>query len=459
MVDFCNSSGRWISILILSTILAPGAFAERTHLKPGMNFFTPQQDVELGKKVSQDAEKKLPMLDDRKVDDYLTRLGDRLASRAPGGDKYTWQFKAINDPNINAFALPGGFLFVNRGTIEAADNEAELAGVIGHEIGHVVLRHGTNQASKAELWQGGASLMGGILGNSVGGLLTKYGTSFAVGSVLLKYSREAERQADLMGTQIMFDCNYDPRLLAQFFEKLQTKGQGTDFFSDHPNPDRRMQSIEAEVDRLGRHPGNYVNDSAEFHSIRTYVKSLPPPPKTPANGTETPQNAGGQKPPSPAGSYRSYQENGFSVNYPEDWRAYGKDQSLTIAPDTGIVQNGQDSAVARGVAKAVFTPQARSHRNTALEDGTDQLIQSLQGSNPSMKVIGERSVIRVSGEQALSTLLSNDSPLGGHETDWLVTILRPEGLVYLVFVAPEKEFGEYKRSFDGILSSVRFTGQ
>ncbi len=450
------SFARRTCVLIVFLMLAAGAFADRTHLKPGMNFFTPQQDIELGKKVSLDAEKKLPMLKDKKVDDYLTRLGNKLASRAPG-EKYPWQFKAVNDESINAFALPGGYLYVNRGTIEAADNEAELAGVIGHEIGHVVLRHGTNQASKAELWQGGASLVSGILGNSVAGVLTKYGTSFAVGSVLLKYSRDAERQADLMGTQIMFDCNYDPRMLAQFFQKLETKGRGTDFFSDHPNPDRRMQSIEAEVDRLGGYSGSYVNDSAEFHTIQNYVKTLPPPPKTPAAATQQP--AGGQPPTQPSTRYQSYQGGGLNVHYPDNWTAYGKDQALTIAPDGGIVQSGQNSAVAYGVIKEVFSAKQRSHKNSDLEDATDQLIQNLVGSNPALKSSGQQSKIRVDGNQALSTRLVNDSPLGGKETDWLVTVLRPEGLVYFVFVAPEKEFSNYQHVFEDMLNSVQFSGQ
>ncbi|HYK89590.1 MAG TPA: M48 family metalloprotease, partial [Acidobacteriota bacterium] len=373
------------------------------------------------------------------------------------GPKYTWQFKAVNDASINAFGLPGGFLYVNCGTIEAADNEAELAGVIGHEIGHVVLRHGTNQASKAELWQGGASLVGGVLGNSVGGLLTKYGTSFAVGSILLKYSRDAERQADLMGTQILFDCNYDPRMLAQFFEKLQSKGGGTDFFSDHPNPDKRMQSIETEVDRIGRHTGDYVNDSTEFHTIQQRVRSMPPPPKTPAAGTQQ-QTSGGPKPQLPSGRYQNYEAGGLSFRYPDNWKVYGKEQSLTVAPDVGIVQSGQGSAVAYGMIRDVFAPTVRSHSNSDLEDATEQLIQNLVGSNPSMKVAGDRRKIRVGGQEALSTMLNNDSPLGGRETDWLLTVLRPEGLVYLVFVAPEKEFADYRRTFEEMLNSLRFTG-
>ena len=251
-------------MLLLSFVSAPFAFAQRTRLKPGMNFFSPQEDVELGRQVSQDAEKKIVMLNNRRVDDYLDRLGKRLAAVAPG-EKYPYQFKCVNDASINAFALPGGFLYVNRGTIEAADNEAELAGVIGHEIGHVALRHGTNQASKSYLAQAPLAILGTFMGNnSVAAILAQVGTSFAASSILLKYSRDDERQSDLMGAQILYDASYDPRYVAQFFEKLDSKGRGSDFFSSHPNPDNRIQNINTEIRRLGSIPDNAVNDTTRI---------------------------------------------------------------------------------------------------------------------------------------------------------------------------------------------------
>src|SRR5262245_61915986 len=137
----------------LALALTLSAFADnRTSLKPGWNLFSPEQDVEVGRQTAQEAERQLPMLRDAQAQAYIDALGKRLASKAPG-EKYPYQFKIVDDKNINAFALPGGFVYVNRGTIEAADNEAQLAGVIAHEIGHVALRHGTNQVSKAYIAQ------------------------------------------------------------------------------------------------------------------------------------------------------------------------------------------------------------------------------------------------------------------------------------------------------------------
>lgn len=281
---------RLAGVLAMLVLLAPGALAERTRLKPGMNLFTPQQDIEVGREVEKQAESKLQMLNDKRVDDYLDRLGHRLATKAPG-EKYPYQFKAVNDMSINAFALPGGFLFVNRGTIEAADNEAQLSGVIGHEIGHVALRHGTNQMTKASFVQLLGSGIGAMTGSSAtASLLTRLGVSFGANSLLLKYSRDAERQADIVGTQILYDNAYDPRAMAQFFEKLEkdSKSRPIQFLSDHPNPENRVSAVNMEIARMGGHLANYRTDSPEFHEIQSCVRTLPRPLKPAAAANAKP---------------------------------------------------------------------------------------------------------------------------------------------------------------------------
>src|SRR5690242_14893729 len=238
----------------LLLVLAPVSLAQRTQLRPGWNLFSPQQDIQVGKQAAIDAEKQLPMCNDPKVDAYLTKLGMKLVAHLnTRGVQYPWEFHCVNDKAINAFALPGGYVFVNRGAIEAADNESQLAAVMAHELSHVLLRHGTNQATKAEAAEGFLGIAGGIFGGSTGGaVLTKLG-AFAAGGVLLRYSRTAESQADVMGTQVLYDSGYDPRAMAQFFEKLEaeTKGKNPpEFFSDHPNPEHRVERVDEEIDRL-----------------------------------------------------------------------------------------------------------------------------------------------------------------------------------------------------------------
>src|SRR5438445_2556290 len=157
-------------VVAVVLMLAPVAWAERTQLKPGWNLFSPEQDAQLGRQVSRDAERQVPMLNDARVDAYLNSLGRRLAANAPY-HYFQYQFKCVNDRAINAFALPGGFVYINRGAIEAADNEAQLAGVMAHELSHVALRHGTNQATKAQAAEGFLGIASGIFGSSTGGAL------------------------------------------------------------------------------------------------------------------------------------------------------------------------------------------------------------------------------------------------------------------------------------------------
>src|SRR6201984_1074658 len=132
----------------------------RTKLKPGFNLFSPQQDIEMGRQSAQQAERQLQIVNDRDPATYINTLGQQLAAHAPNNEMYPFQFKIINDTAINAFALPGGFIYVNRGAIEAADNESQIAGVMAHEIGHVVLRHGTHQISRAYVAQAPLAVLG-----------------------------------------------------------------------------------------------------------------------------------------------------------------------------------------------------------------------------------------------------------------------------------------------------------
>src|SRR5262245_49912535 len=137
-------------ILVVLLVCSTAVLAERTKLRPGTNSYTPQQDVEIGREVAKEAERELALIDNISASNYISRLGQTLVAKSPNEYKFPFYFKIVDDKSINAFALPGGPIYVHRGAIEAADNEAQIAGVMAHEIGHIVLRHGTNQATKAE---------------------------------------------------------------------------------------------------------------------------------------------------------------------------------------------------------------------------------------------------------------------------------------------------------------------
>src|ERR1700733_7324530 len=300
------------------TLGAPALWAQRTQLKPPWNMYSPQTDVQIGRKNAQLLEQRLPLCKDPKVDEYLTKLGMRLVSKLPTrGIQYPWEFHCVNDKSINAFALPGGFVFVNRGAIEVSDSEAQLAAVMGHELSHVALRHGTAQASKGQLARGAAGIFGGLFGGSTGGDLLTEGVALGAGGLLLRYSRGDETQADVMGTQIIYDAGYDPRAMAQFFEKLQSETAGKNppqFLSDHPNPDHRVERVDEEIDKLGGPPANAKRDSAEFEAIKREVLALPVVKKiVPVTA------AGGATPPPASRHFSEYQGHSFTLKYPDNW--------------------------------------------------------------------------------------------------------------------------------------------
>jgi predicted Zn-dependent protease len=182
----------------------------------------------------------------------------------------------ITDPSINAFALPGGPMFIHSGLLQAVDNEAELAGVMGHEMSHVILRHGTNQASKQNLIQLPAVLAGTALkSGSMLGQLTQLGIGLGANSVLLKFSRNAESQADALGSRLMAEAGYNPIEMAHFFEKLGAGGglRAPQFFSDHPNPENREQAIMAEISGLP--PRSYGYDTGDFTRAKQTLGTQP----------------------------------------------------------------------------------------------------------------------------------------------------------------------------------------
>jgi beta-barrel assembly-enhancing protease len=444
--------------IILALILALGISVHadsRTQLKPEWNLFSPDQDVEMGKQVAKDAERQLSVIRNGSIASYIDSLGRQLASRAPG-QKYPYQFKVVNDRAINAFALPGGFIYVNRGAIEAADNEAQIAGVMAHEISHVVLRHGTNQASKAYLAQAPLSILGGVLGsNSIGSVLAQLGVGFAANSLFLKYSRDAEKQADLMGTQILYDSGYNPTAMVEFFEKIQaeSKGSASEFFSDHPNPENRITNVKQEIVRLGGVP-RAKGDSREFQTVRRELLAMggSPKPNARAAANTRPSDTRSGTPSAPSSRLVTYDGRGMKFRYPENWRPYGQGSVISLAPDGGIVNN----QLAWGMIVETFEPQHDRDGRISLEEATDQLVKELRRTNPNMSLTRRYERIRINGQPALSTQLSNDSPAGGRETDWLVTLLDRDGNVYyIVGVAPSADFNRYDRAFDDVISSFR----
>jgi peptidase M48-like protein len=434
---------------LVALACAPMVCAQRSQLKPPWNIYSPEKDIQAGQQYGHVLQQRLPLCNDPKVDDYLTRLGMKLVSKLPTrGVQYPWEFHCVNSKEINAFALPGGYVFINRGAIEVADNEAQLAAVMAHELSHVALRHGTAQASKAQLAQGAAGIFGGIFGGSAGGALLTQGVALGAGSILLKYSRSDETQADVLGTQTIYDLGYDPRAMAQFFEKLEAETKGKNppqFLSDHPNPGNRIERVNEEIDKLGGPPANARRDTAEFEAIKREVIALPV--------VKAPGPLSVRPPPAPSVNFVEYRSANYQFRAPENWKKYEENGSVTFAPDGGISQNG---ALGYGLIVSVNQMQVDPNDSSALDNATRSFIQGLAKTNPGLGVARDPSRVKLNGRQGLSTYLTNDSPAGGVEADWLITILKPEGLVSFLCVAPKDAFPAYEKTFTTILDSVRF---
>jgi hypothetical protein len=435
----------------------------RIELKPGFNTFTPAQDVELGQEAAKEVEKEFPIVNDSQLNDYISRLGQKLAGYAPG-ERFPYNFHVVQNKDLNAFALPGGPIYIHTAIITSAENESQLAGVLAHEISHVALRHSTNQASKSMLARAPLAILGGLLGSgSLGGTLAQLGIAFGINSAFLKFSRDAERQADQQGAQILYDAGYDPREMARFFETLEkTYGSGgAEFFASHPNPGNRQQDVSRLVPELGP-SRSYSVDNSEFEQMRRRAANLADvQPSSRPGGGSVAAPAETARPGLPSTRMRSLDANWVRIAYPENWEVYGENTSnLTLVPPEGIIQAGSSSlpAVAYGALVSTFEPYADSGRRLTLQAATDQLIRELQRSNPNLRVTGRARAFRhSSGQDVLSVMASGDSPLAGEsEVNWIVTSLRPEGLWYVVFIAPQSEFQSWQPAFQRMLNSVRF---
>ena len=268
-----------ITAAVLVALLSAVMWAQGpTQFRPGFNLFSKEQDVQLGQENAAQVRKQLPVIKDPVLTEYVSRVGKRLMSAREAQESgFPFTFEVVADPSINAFALPGGPMFINTGLLKAVDDEAQLAGVMGHEMSHVILRHGTNQASKSKLIELPALLGSQMAGGSMVGKLAQVGIGLGANSVLLKFSRSAESQADLMGSHLMAESGYDPMEMARFFEKLNGQGgsRTMQFLSDHPNPDNREKAIEEEAHRLPQQ--SYGYQTGQFQRMKQVVGKIKEP--------------------------------------------------------------------------------------------------------------------------------------------------------------------------------------
>jgi hypothetical protein len=459
---------------LIAVAVATGLLTAQERITPSPdNKYTPAQDVQLGREAAAEAEKQLPVMRDDLVTSYIEGIGRRLVDAIPPElrhPEFRYTFKAVNVREINAFALPGGPMYVNRGMIEAAKNEGEIAGVMAHELSHVVLRHGTAQASKAtkyEIGQVAGAILGSIIGGGWGQVISQ-GTQFGVGTAFLRFSREFERQADIEGTHIMAGARYDPRDMAGMFKTIEKQGGsgGPQWLSDHPNPGNRYDYILKEAQLLPVQ--NPIRITREFDQVQAHLKELPRAPTTEeatrAGGRRTRTDTGPNGPigdaptgrvEPPSSRFTTYEEAGvFRVAVPSNWRELQDNDAVTFAPTGGYGSYRGQTVYTHGIQ--IGLTRNESHD---LQTATDELVRSFAQGNPDMGRPSRYERISVDGHASLRTTMSNRNEVTrGPETIQLVTVgLRTGELLYAIGVAPSDEFNNYRGVFNKILGSTRLT--
>jgi predicted Zn-dependent protease len=271
---------KQIALFVIAVALlafAPASAWAQTKVKAPRNFFGVGDDVKYGEEAAREVERQSKPYHDEEVADYVERVGRRVVDNIPEQyrrKQFRYTFHVVEDADANAFALPGGHVYVNSGLVETARSEGELAGVLAHEISHVALRHGTASASKALLAQLGVALLGEIIGGKKGEAI-QLGAYAGASLYLMKFSRDYERQADILGAQIMSGAGYDPREMSSLFRRL--KGEGgrglPQWLSDHPDLEKRALRVDEEAALLPAPSG--VQAVAEFERIRERVRSMP----------------------------------------------------------------------------------------------------------------------------------------------------------------------------------------
>lgn len=447
--------------------------AARVEIQPCKNNFSPEQQIELGQKAAQQVYNEMPVLPESSpVTKYIQALGAKLVREAPG-QKWPYKFQVANVAEINAFALPGGSIFVNLGTIQAAANEAQLAGVMAHEISHVVLQHSVCNAAKQQkvgLIAGIGQIAAGVLLGGQAGQLAAQGIGVTAGLGFLKMSRGAEKEADLLGVGILYDAGYDPRGMSEFFETLQAKygDGGSQFMSDHPNPGNRSEYVNQEVASYVKKP-NYVTTTPEFAKIHSTVEGMRAyTAKELASGAWKRQNpnstVGGSVNQNanvaPAnvdlntgGQWKAFQGAGYSLSIPANWQVYGNQSAAMIAPDGGVAKSADGGA--GNVVYGVLTDQFQPQGATNLQNALNALVNEIARDNPGLSP-GNQAVVRGNGVTGRAIECSNPSANNGAgEREWIAAFDAGNGtLRYFVFVAPSNRFEQLRSAFSRMLSTI-----
>ncbi len=472
------------TVILLIALLAAPAWTVSPNLPqlppPGKVGMSRDDQQKLGLQTATEVYKQMPVLpDSNPITRYVQQLGKKLVKQIPQQNSWPYQFHVVQQKEINAFALPGGPIFINVGTITAAANEAQLAGVMSHEMSHVYMQHTAKSMPRQNL-ESALGALGGIFGNGAIGTLARLGVA-GTGLYLLKYSRADEAQADSVGAVIMYKAGYNPIELANFFEVLSKQGGAPpQFLSDHPNPGNRTATIDKEIKSWPRE--KYLSDSQSFQtakkqssSVKAYTaqeisdgakqglwaKENVKNGVVPAHAQQSVQEAANSstimnvsfEQVKPSDQFTEVHQMGVSISYPSNWSTASGQNSITIAPKAGASQNA--------IAYGVIVSTAQDANAGSLDQVAQDLIQNLQQSNPGLRQNGDLRHENAGGKDARAADLTGNSPLQQDgeplpERDWLVLTQGVSGgYLYLIFIAPEKDFAALRPMYQKMLDRLR----
>lgn len=448
-----------LALFALSAIyITPLAILGQTKVSMPKNKASISKDIELGSKTAAQVERTFPMINDMASEAYINEVGNRLANAVPPEfqqRQFNCRFKIVNARDINAFALPACYLYVNRGMIEAAKNEGEMAGVMAHEISHAMLRHGT--ASGPSVWsQIGA--IGAIFGGAIVGA-PELGQVAAAG-LITPYSRNFERQADIVGANILARAGYDPRDLANMFRTIAGEGGGQrapEWISSHPDPGNRFNYINQEASML-RVSSNPIKITPGFQRTQQYLRSLPRAQTMEEIEKGAQGQQGGQQGPTASGKYernvpfpsgsRTYNNGGLAVNVPGNWREFPSQTEVWFAPDGAYGDNGITHGAIVGIQQG---------KGGNLQQEFDSYVKGILQSNTYLQAQSNYANASLIGRSGYTILLGGRSPVTGRNE--LARIYgaqtRNGSLFYVVMVVPEDQASSYNNAFNNILRSVR----
>jgi hypothetical protein len=467
-----RSANKWLGrLMAIAIVMMPLAAFAQTKIVYHANKYKTSDDVKLGRQAAAEAEKQFPLLRDAEVSAYVENLGQRLVAAIPPEfqhPEFRYYFKVINARDINAFALPGGPMYVNRGMIEAARTEGEVAGVMAHELSHVALRHGTAQATKAGKYQTGAAVAG-ILGTIFGGPGLGQVAQAPFALTFLKYSREYETEADMLGARIMANAGYDPKDLANMFRTIEAQGGGGGgFLSDHPSPANRYARINQEAQYL--RVNNVSRDNREFLAIKERLRGYPRAQtmaeiqqgsrRYPNQGNDYPNGDRTDYPSAPRGRveypstrFRSYTALGLvRLNVPDNWREISEQGSVWYAPSGGYGSANGQSVFTHGTNVGVAQTNSRN-----LQQATNEFLNNLQQGSANLRARTGYQRTSIGNRDGLSISLSNTNEATGQPevVNVVTTLLRNGELLYIISVAPQGDYNNYQSTFQNILRSVQ----